>query len=151
MSRSLLGLGTNMGDRNAALAQAMQHIANLPFTSIMKQSDIIETAPWGIIDQPAFLNMAIDIETALPPGDLLKELLQIEEIMGRIRTQKWGPRIIDIDILSYENVKMNTSELTLPHPFITERSFVLLPLSQIAPDLLLEGKTVIEWVGLIAN
>jgi 2-amino-4-hydroxy-6-hydroxymethyldihydropteridine diphosphokinase len=140
-----------MGDRNAALAQAMQHIANLPFTSITKQSDIIETAAWGITDQPAFLNMAIEIETAFPPGDLLKELLQIEEIMGRIRTQKWGPRIIDIDILIYENVKMNTPELTLPHPFITERSFVLIPLSQIAPDLLLDGKTVMEWTELIAN
>jgi 2-amino-4-hydroxy-6-hydroxymethyldihydropteridine diphosphokinase len=145
MSRIWLGLGTNMGNRNAALAQAVQHIASLPDTSIIKQSDIIETAPWGITDQPAFLNMAIEIETTLPPINLLNELLHIEETMGRVRTQKWGPRIIDIDILIYENVILNTPELTLPHPFITQRSFVLIPLAQIAPELLLDGKTVAEW------
>ncbi|MEI6518539.1 MAG: 2-amino-4-hydroxy-6-hydroxymethyldihydropteridine diphosphokinase [bacterium] len=149
MHRAWLGLGTNMGDKNTALAQAMQHIANLSATSIIKQSDIIETAAWGITDQPAFLNMAIEIQTTLPPGDLLNELLKIEETMGRVRTQKWGPRIIDIDILIYENIIMDTPELTLPHPFITQRSFVLIPLAQIAPELLLDGKTVGEWTKVV--
>lgn len=142
MSRVWLGLGANIGDRNAALQTALLHIASLPDTIITKQSDIIETAPWGVTDQSAFLNMAIEIETMQQPVELLHCLLQIEENMGRVRTVKWGPRVIDIDILVYENIIMNTPELILPHPYMRERPFVMIPLRQIAPELidLLENK-----------
>ncbi len=138
MPRAWLGLGTNMGDRYAAMQTALLHISSLPDTSIIKQSDIIETEPWGVTDQPAFLNMVVEIETSLVPLDLLHNLLQIEEKMGRVRTIKWGPRIIDIDILIYENLIINTPELTLPHPYMRDRPFVMIPLRQIAPDKFLE-------------
>ena len=146
MSKAWLGLGANIDDRNAALTRAMQRISALPTTRIVKKSDIIESEPWGITDQPAFLNMAIEIETALPPVELLKALLLIETDMGRIRKEKWGPRVIDIDILMYDNLIINTPELTLPHPYITQRSFVIIPLAQITPEYEINGKKISEWL-----
>lgn len=146
MSKAWLGLGANIDDRNAALTRAMQQISALPTTRIVKKSNIIESEPWGITDQPAFLNMAIEIETALPPVELLKALLLIETDMGRIRKEKWGPRVIDIDILMYDNLIINTPELTLPHPYITQRSFVIIPLAQLTPEYEINGKKISEWL-----
>jgi len=98
---------------------------------IQNRSDIYETAPWGISDQNHFLNMVIKIKTTLSPEEVLFEILEIEKQLGRVRKSKWGPRLIDIDILFYDNLILQTTELTIPHPEIHNRKFILIPLRQI--------------------
>ncbi|MCU0325249.1 MAG: 2-amino-4-hydroxy-6-hydroxymethyldihydropteridine diphosphokinase [Spirosomaceae bacterium] len=128
-----LGLGTNIGDRLHNL-QTARELINRQMGKIIIESSIYETAAWGLTNQGAFLNQAIAVKTRRSPDNLLKILLQIEKQMGRIREIKWGPRIIDIDILYYGNQIIETADLTIPHPFIQERKFVLAPLTEIAPD-----------------
>jgi len=130
-----LGLGTNIGDRFQNL-QTARELINQQMGIIVSESSIYETAAWGITDQAAFLNQAIAIKTRRSPENLLKILLQIERQMGRIREIKWGPRIIDIDILYYGNKIIDTADLKIPHPFIQERKFVLAPLAEIAPSFI---------------
>jgi 2-amino-4-hydroxy-6-hydroxymethyldihydropteridine diphosphokinase len=128
-----LSLGTNLGDRYANLRTA---IASLPpQIQLETQSAIYETEPWGYSDQPAFLNLVIRATTILEPDKLLKYLKNIEVVMGRQETFRFGPRLIDLDILFYDDLVMDTPELTIPHPRIRERAFVLIPLAEIAPDL----------------
>jgi 2-amino-4-hydroxy-6-hydroxymethyldihydropteridine diphosphokinase len=115
---------------------------------IDKVSSIYETAPFGLTEQAYFLNMAARVETRLPPRELLQLCLGVENAMGRIRTTHWGPRIIDIDLLVYDSVKMHDDALTLPHPGIEKRAFVLLPLLDIARKLqLADGRTVEEIIA----
>ncbi|MBP7562309.1 MAG: 2-amino-4-hydroxy-6-hydroxymethyldihydropteridine diphosphokinase [Candidatus Cloacimonetes bacterium] len=132
--RAILSLGSNLGNRNDSINQAINQIANLPNTIVQKQSQIIETEPWGHILQPAFLNCVVIIETVLNPYDLLDSLLNIENKLGRIRTEKWGARTIDIDIIFYENQVIKTDNLTIPHPYMHERLFVLDCLNEICPE-----------------
>ena len=138
-STAWLSLGANLGDPAAQLADAVQRIAAHPQITLIAQSSVHTTKPWGKTDQPDFANMAIGIETTLKPMELLDVLLDIELAMGRVREEVWGPRLIDIDMIAYEQFEIKSSRLTLPHPYAHERDFVLLPLSEIAPD-------VIEWV-----
>ena len=128
-----LSLGSNLGDRLANLRTA---ISSLP-PQIMPevQSSIYETEPWGYSDQPAFLNLVVKADTNLPPLDVLKYLKDIEVVMGRKETFRFGPRLIDLDILFYDDLFIATPDLTIPHPRILERAFVLIPLAEIAPDL----------------
>lgn len=128
-----LGTGTNLGDRRANLRLAIEQIENR-VGEVLKVSKIYQTAAWGITEQPAFLNQVILIETDLEPTSVLAEVLSIEIEMGRIREQKWGTRVIDIDILYYGNKIVNLPHLKIPHPYIQSRNFVLIPLSEIAPD-----------------
>jgi len=129
-----LALGTNLGDRGANLAQALGEISSI--ASIQKESSIYETPPWGVTDQPAFLNQVVGVETSLSPVELLMAVKDIEIKMGRVPSVRFGPRLIDIDILLYDDTVLNIPTLTLPHPRMLERAFVLVPLLEIAPDLI---------------
>ncbi len=139
-----LSLGTNMGDKKKNLLEAAEKIGNLENTKITAQSTIIETEPFGYTEQDMFLNSCLEIKTLFTPRELLKELLGIELQMGRVREIKWGPRIIDIDILFFDDEIIGEADLAVPHPWICERMFVLEPLSEIAPNFVhpLEKKTV---------
>ena len=125
-------LGSNLGDRPQVLAAAREMIAGQA-GSIVNQSAIYETEPWGITDQPAFLTQVLEITTSLLPEDLLRIILNIEHDLGRIRYERWGARVIDIDILYFGQTIMDSARLTLPHPRIQDRRFVLAPLAEIAP------------------
>jgi 2-amino-4-hydroxy-6-hydroxymethyldihydropteridine diphosphokinase len=138
-SKAWLSLGANLGDPAAQLADAVRRIAAHPQITLIAQSSVLATKPWGKTDQPDFANMAVGIETTLKPMELLDVLLDIELAMGRVRKEVWGPRLIDIDMIAYEQFEIKSPRLTLPHPYAHERDFVLIPLEEIAPD-------VIEWV-----
>lgn len=126
-------LGSNLGDTKSNLALA-QELIEKKIGKIINCSSLYQTAAWGITDQPDFLNQVLQIQTTQRPTTLLKNILSIEKQMGRIRDQKWGARLIDIDILYYQNKVIHTENLIIPHPFIQERLFTLLPLAEIAPN-----------------
>lgn len=132
-NRVFLLLGTNLGNRSDNLLVAIEQV-QITAGKIIQASSIYETAAWGKTDQANFLNQVIEIETALAPIDLLNALLSIEEQMGRSREIKWGPRIIDIDILLYDEIVVTSDTLTVPHPALHERKFTLVPLAEIAGD-----------------
>jgi 2-amino-4-hydroxy-6-hydroxymethyldihydropteridine diphosphokinase len=145
MAKAWLSLGANIGDPTAQLAEAIRRLDAHPAISVTKQSTVIVTKPWGKTDQPDFANMAAEVETDLSPIDLLHVALDTERDMGRVRHEVWGPRVIDVDVIAYERVEMQTGRLTLPHPHAHERAFVLDPLQEIAPE-------TAEWiVGRVAG
>lgn len=132
MYRAYLLTGTNLGEREENLARARELImANIG--QIKSASGLYETAAWGLTDQPAFLNQALEIETELNARQLIRRILKTEKLMGRIRGEKYGPRLIDIDILLFDNEKHNYRFLKLPHPELQNRRFALIPLAEIAP------------------
>ncbi|WP_224702621.1 2-amino-4-hydroxy-6-hydroxymethyldihydropteridine diphosphokinase [Devosia aquimaris] len=135
MPRAWLSLGANIGDPRGQLAEAVTRLDAHEGISVVRQSSVLTTKPWGKTDQPDFANMALAIETTLAPIDLLDAVLGIERAMGRVRKEVWGPRLIDIDIIAYEGVRMKTDRLTLPHPFAHERDFVLVPLGELVDDV----------------
>lgn len=126
--------GSNMGNRSSFLLQASSLIKTT-CGKIVQQSALYETAPWGFLDQPPFINQALVVETILDPMVLMQELLKIETQMGRKRTIKLGPRIIDLDILLIDDYILKSSLLEIPHPALPNRRFALLPLAEIAPNL----------------
>lgn len=128
-----VGLGANLGDREAALREAVGRLRAADGVVLRRLSPVYETEPVGYTAQPAFLNMVVAIGTTLPPVALLELLLDIERRMGRVRTIRWGPRIIDLDLLLYGEVHMTSERLTLPHPRMGERAFVLVPLRDVWP------------------
>jgi len=132
-NKTFLLLGTNLGDRKKNLTVARNSI-ELNVGPIIKASTIYRTAAWGKTDQPDFLNQAVEVETEFPATRVLKEILEAERIMGRMRSVKWSERLIDIDILFYANSVINTPELTIPHPQLPYRRFALMPLAEIPPD-----------------
>ena len=134
MNTSYLLLGSNMGDRSEYLREAVSHISNETGQIILKSS-LYESEPWGKTDQPGYLNQALMIHTILSPQALLLKINGIEKKMGRLRKIKWDKRIIDIDILFYNDLILKSESLTIPHPYIHDRRFTLLPLSEIAPEL----------------
>lgn len=127
-----LGLGTNLGDRRLNLQSAVQQLA--PRVLVIAESKVYETPAWGYEQQPAFLNMVVRADTDLQPEELLKEIKGVEQRLGRTATFRWGPRLIDIDILYYEDLILDTAGLVIPHPRLHERAFVLVPLADIAPE-----------------
>lgn len=135
----LIGLGSNLGDREKQLQQALQRLEEKNDLRVLVVSNIYETKPVGDLEQPDFLNMVALLETELTPIALLQQCLAVETNLGRVRTRRWGPRGIDIDLLVYHEIELNTPELTLPHPEIANRGFVLIPLNDVAPTLLLSG------------
>jgi len=139
-----LGLGSNLGNRKNNLEEAIRQISQ--FAAIKKTSSTYETEPWGLKDQPKFLNQVLFVESTLGPNELLSLLKNIEQQMGRKKSVRFGPRIIDVDILFYDDDVMNTPNLTIPHSHLTERAFVLVPLAEIAPKLVhpLYQKTIKE-------
>lgn len=130
-NKVFLGLGSNLGNRSENLLMAQKLIEDKVGKTLSKSS-IYETAAWGITEQNAFLNQVLEIETIFSPNAVLHLVLKIEKDMGRIREIKWGERSIDIDVLYYNNEIISTENLTVPHPFIQERKFVLVPLCEIA-------------------
>jgi 2-amino-4-hydroxy-6-hydroxymethyldihydropteridine diphosphokinase len=146
-----LGLGTNLGDRAANIAQALHRLGSLG--TVLAVSSLHETEPWGIAEQPKFLNAACLLQTELSPLELLLALKRIESAMGRTPTARNGPRLIDMDILFYDDLVLSTPELTIPHPCLHERPFVLLPLREIAPDIVhpVLKRTVSELADQLAS
>lgn len=132
MAEVILALGTNLGDRRGNLENAVARLAQTMV--VAERSGIYETAPMYVTDQPAFLNMAVRGETVMDPEPLLVALKQIEDDLGRIESFRNGPRLIDIDILYFDDTVLNVPNLTLPHPRIAERAFVLMPLADLCPD-----------------
>jgi 2-amino-4-hydroxy-6-hydroxymethyldihydropteridine diphosphokinase len=137
-----LGLGSNLGERAEHLATALRKITS--FSVIERKSGIYETEPWGLKEQPTFLNQVVQIQTAIEPGKLLLELKKIEKQMGRKKTVRFGPRLIDLDILFYDDLILRTERLSIPHPSLTQRAFLLVPLNEIAPEFVhpVEKKTI---------
>jgi len=144
MSRIYIGIGTNLGDKEDNLKQAMSFLSEK--VSITKVSSLYETEPVGYQDQPWFLNLVVEGETSLEPSELLEFTQGIEKQMKRIKTIVNGPRIIDVDILWYDQKQIETEILTIPHPRMLERAFVMVPLFEIAPALILSGKTMEAWM-----
>ncbi|WP_247237905.1 2-amino-4-hydroxy-6-hydroxymethyldihydropteridine diphosphokinase [Telluribacter sp. SYSU D00476] len=133
MATIYLLLGANLGDRLSTIQRAATLIGER-VGAVTKGSSVYQTAPWGVEEQPAFLNQALVVETALAPEEVLRHLLDIEHELGRVRYERWGARDIDIDMLYYGHLVMDTARLTLPHPRLHERRFALVPLAEIAPD-----------------
>lgn len=129
-----IALGTNLGDRRANLRAAIESMP--PEIHVLAESHVYETPPWGYKDQPAFLNMVIKAQTDLEPEPLLKYLKQLEVELGRKQNFRWGPRLIDLDILFYDDLALDSPPLVIPHPRLHERAFVLVPLIDVAPDLI---------------
>ncbi|AGA64801.1 2-amino-4-hydroxy-6- hydroxymethyldihydropteridine pyrophosphokinase [Liberibacter crescens BT-1] len=128
------------------MAFALRVIHHCRDCEVLSVSKLYLTEPWGMHDQPRFLNAAALIKTTLFPENLLDLMLSIEDTMKRQRSQRWGPRTLDLDILSYDNHTIATHRLTIPHPQITQRGFVLMPLEDIAPSMLIEEKSVSDWL-----
>ena len=131
-----IGIGSNLGTPTKNCIEAIEKISALRSIKIISKSSFYQTAPIGNIKQDWFINSAIKIDTQLTPRELLSALLSIESEMGRIRKEKWGPRLIDLDLLFYDNLILNQKGITLPHPEIQKRKFVLIPLHEIAEDLI---------------
>ncbi|MGO4111325.1 2-amino-4-hydroxy-6-hydroxymethyldihydropteridine diphosphokinase [Paenibacillus sp. YAF4_2] len=131
IAQAYIALGSNLGDREELLRQAVERLKQQSGVQIVKVSGIYETDPVGYTDQPAFLNMAVSVKTSLSPNELLHALFDAEQLLGRIRDIRWGPRTIDLDLLLYGDVTMDDEELTLPHPRMMERAFVLVPLRDV--------------------
>lgn len=138
-----LSLGTNEGNRKENLEKALSYLDSVPAIDVLSVSSIYETEPWGMLEQQLFLNLVTLIDTALDPESLLDTCQEIENRIGRQRFVHWGPRIIDIDILLYDDLTVQNETLTIPHPYIEKREFVLAPLREIAPELILpSGRSV---------
>ncbi len=144
---AFLGLGSNLGDRRAHLAQAVERLNRVSGTSVVAVSSIYATAPVGMTEQPEFFNAAAEIRTEQEAEELLGTCMDIERELGRVRTARWGPRTIDIDILLFANMRTDGQRLRLPHPQMMKRAFVLIPLAEIAPGLVLEGRTIAAWAA----
>lgn len=142
---TFLLLGANLGDRVATLSRAVQRISEIVGV-VVQQSHIYETAPWGVLEQPAFLNQVLAVDTQLEPDAVLTQTQRIERELGRVRLEKWGARMIDIDILYYDQRIVKTNQLTIPHPYLHQRRFTLMPLAEISPDFRhpVLGKTTTE-------
>ena len=147
--RVFLGLGTNLGDRLANLSKARRSLP--PRVEIIKASSVYETPPWGYLDQPEFLNQVIEVRTKLRPVRLLRYLKTIEKRMGRVELFRYGPRLIDLDMLIYGERTITRKNLQIPHPRMAERAFVLLPLAEIAPNFIhpVLGKPVQELAEMV--
>jgi 2-amino-4-hydroxy-6-hydroxymethyldihydropteridine diphosphokinase len=144
MVEVFLGLGSNIGDKRRMLLRALAQLDTTPGVRVVARSGFYRTPPWGDTDQDWFLNAAAAVETSLSPQDLLATCLGIERNLGRVRERKWGPRLIDIDVLDYGGQTVAEASLVLPHPFVLQRAFVLVPLAEIAPDLRINGVRVVD-------
>jgi 2-amino-4-hydroxy-6-hydroxymethyldihydropteridine diphosphokinase len=134
MTKSFVGLGSNLGERELQIRRAVDELAKIPRTTLVRVSSLYDTDPVGEVEQPAFLNAVAWLETELTPRELLWNLLLIEQRMGRVRAQKWGPRKIDLDLLFHGATVLEEPDLVVPHPEAHKRAFVLAPLVELDPD-----------------
>jgi 2-amino-4-hydroxy-6-hydroxymethyldihydropteridine diphosphokinase len=144
MGNVLIALGGNVGDVRATFQKAISNICGMMQATLLSRSSDYATPPWGELDQDRFINACIEIETSLDPHALLFTLHKIEKKFGRDRAKehRWGPRTLDLDLIAYDDASINQPDLTLPHPRLFERAFVLVPLAEIVPDRLISGRTV---------
>ena len=143
MSLVYVALGSNLGDPRQQVLDAVDALARLPGTRLRQRSSLYRTPPWGVLEQPPFINAVVELDTELSPHALLDALLAIEQRAGRVRAERNGPRTLDLDLLHVEGVQLDDPQLTLPHPRMAERAFVLLPLCDIAPTLRLPGQATV--------
>jgi 2-amino-4-hydroxy-6-hydroxymethyldihydropteridine diphosphokinase len=141
MVEAFLGLGGNVGNARKTIDEAIMLLCGKSGIRLLARSSAYRTAPWGVEDQPAFINVCIAVETSLTPHRVLARAQAVENALGRDRgkERRWGPRPIDIDLLAYDDLKLQTPELTLPHPRLFERAFMLVPLAEIAPERMIGG------------
>ena len=146
MSRAYLALGGNVGDSRAILERALALLCDGSDVRLVARSADYRTPPWGVTEQPPFVNLCIAVDTALTPQQLLARAQDVERALGRdrAREQRWGPRTADIDLIAYDCVTLVDGDLVLPHPRLFERAFVLVPLAEIAPDLIIAGTRVAD-------
>ena len=144
MRPAFVAFGGNVGDARKTIGRAIAAFCDGTNVRLLRRSSDYRTPPWGVTDQPAFINACIGVATSLSPPDLLARALAVEKRLGRDRAgeQRWGPRPIDIDLLAYDDIVLNTPALQLPHPRLFERAFVLVPLAEIAPDRLIGGRQI---------
>jgi 2-amino-4-hydroxy-6-hydroxymethyldihydropteridine diphosphokinase len=139
MATAYLGLGANLGDRLANLQRAVDLLTGAPGVTVVRSSRVYETEPVGGPRQPDFLNAVLEVRTDLSPQDLLRACLDVEATMGRVRTERWGPRPIDVDVLTFDDRTIDEPGLVVPHPRMHERGFVLVPLAELTADPTLPG------------
>jgi 2-amino-4-hydroxy-6-hydroxymethyldihydropteridine diphosphokinase len=142
--RAYVGLGANLGDREGTIRRAVTLLGEADGVDAVAVSTLRETEPWGPVAQPSFLNGVVALETELGPRALLDLLLGIERRLGRVRSERWGPRTIDLDLLLYGDTVVDEAGLTLPHPRLHERRFALEPLAELAPDAVVPGRGTVE-------
>ena len=148
-SDAFIALGSNIGDKTVNINHAITLLTEHDDIRLLARSSDYRTPPWGKTDQDWFVNACIGVATSLSPHELLRRCLETEEEMGRKRAEKWGPRLIDLDVLLHGDAVLSDAELILPHPHITARAFVLAPLADIAPNILIDGKSVLQWLAQI--
>lgn len=152
MNIAYVALGANLGDPATTVRAALGALANLPESRVVRSSSLYRTKPVGIADQPEFVNAVAQLETTLRPEALLDQLLDVEQRFGRIRAEKNGPRTLDLDLLLYDDQFLELPRLTLPHPRLHLRAFVLQPLAEIAPNLIIPGRgNIAAWLPAVAN
>ena len=151
--RTFIGLGSNLGERESMIRRALDDLARLPSTTLVRASSLYDTEPVGDTDQPGFLNAVAQLETGLSARQLLWNLLLIERRLGRVRTRHWGPRVIDLDLLLYGNEVLDQPDLTVPHPELLRRSFVLVPLVELDPLVVhpVTGETLLAHLSRLNN
>ena len=151
MNKAYLGLGTNMGDRLEYLNSACRILSQYENINITNKSKIYETKAWGYTDQADFLNMCLEIETSLDEFQLLEVCGQVEQKLNRERIIRWGPRTIDVDILFFNDIILNNEKLSIPHPRISERAFVLIPLMDLNTNLVIKNKTIDVYLDSLSS
>ena len=153
MSTAWLALGGNVGDSRAVLDRAVSLLCDGQTIRLLARSSDYRTPPWGVTEQAPFINLCIAIDTGLTPGRLLARAHEVERALGRdrAREQRWGPRTADIDIIAYDNVSLHDDDLILPHPRLFERAFVLVPLAEIAPDLIVARTRIADAAARFAH
>lgn len=144
-----IGLGSNIGDKVHNIGRAISLLTNGGEVRLVAQSRLYRSQPWGVEDQDWFVNAVIAVATELSPRQLLERCQRVENAMRRVRLKKWGPRIIDVDILTYRDQRVAEANLTIPHPFIAQRAFVLVPLRDVAPDIMVGGKSIADMIGSV--
>ena len=143
--RAAYGLGSNLGDRQKLLAGAIASIGQASGISVVAVSPVFETAAVGGPEQPDYLNAVVVVDTTLSPEEMLELAQHCEQRAGRVREERWGPRTLDVDVLAYDAVSSDEVTLTLPHPRVTERAFVMVPWAAVDPTFVVHGRTVQEW------
>lgn len=143
--RAFLSLGGNLGDPAKTMAAALHMLDAEDGTRVVAVSSLHRTPPWGKVDQPDFLNVTAEVATSLSPLELLELCLEVERKLKRVRVERWGPRLIDIDVLLHGESNVSDVGLEIPHPRMLARAFVMVPLAEIAPDLKLAGKSAADW------
>jgi 2-amino-4-hydroxy-6-hydroxymethyldihydropteridine diphosphokinase len=151
--KAFIGLGSNLGERESMIRLALDDLARLPSTTLVRASSLYDTEPVGDTEQPSFLNAVAQLETELPARQLLWNLLLIERRLGRVRTRRWGPRVIDLDLLLYGGEVLAEPGLTVPHPELIRRSFVLVPLVELDPLVVhpVTGETLLAHLSRLNN